>query len=140
VTLVDLTRELTDDEVERRLVDLDRRIDVRAEDAHADPAQAAEGPEAVALAASGFHARPPIDLHAERARPHLPRASGGTELDRHVAKPVCAALEAHAGLVRVQPAHGHAGDLRAGGQLGGRAGEGEAEEDADADERCRDEQ
>jgi hypothetical protein len=140
VSLVDLTRELADDEVECRLVDLGRRMNVCAEDPHADPAQAAEGAEAVALAASGLHARLPVDFHAELARPHLPRAPGGAELDRHVAEPVSAALEAHAGLVRVQAAHGDAGDLRAGWQLGGRAGKGEAEERADADEHCSDEQ
>ena len=140
VILADLARELADHEIECGLVDLSRRVDVRAEDPHADPAQPAERAEALSLAARRLDARAPVDLHAELARPDLPRAPCGAELDRHVAKPVGAALEAAARVVGVQTADGHAGDPRAGGQLGRRACEGEAEEGADADEHCRNEQ
>ena len=131
---------LPDEEVERGLVDLGRRMDVGAEDAHADPAEAAQRPEAVALPPGGLDAGAPVDLDAERARADLPRATGRPELDRNVAQPVGAPLEAPAGLVGVEPADGHACDPRTGGQLGRRTGEGEAEKRAHADEERRHEQ
>ena len=122
---------LPDEEIERGLVDLGRRMDVGAEDAHADPAEAAQGAEAVALTPGRLDARAPVDLDAERARADLPCATGRPELDGDVTQAVGAPLEPHRGDVRVEPADGHAGDAGAGGQLGRRAGEGEAEERAD---------
>ena len=72
VLLVDLLRDLSDEVLERRLVDLGRRMDVGAEDAYAEPAEAAERAEAVTLPTGGLDARAPVDLDAECARADLP--------------------------------------------------------------------
>ena len=114
-------------EVKGPLEHAGRRRDVRAEDAHADPAEAADRADAVALVERQLDGRVPVGLDAEAHRPQRPLMTGGREGDRHPGERVGAALELRAGLARGQAADVDAVDLDPGRDPGRGAGEDEAE-------------
>jgi hypothetical protein len=114
-------------EGERPLEHAGRRRDVRAEDTHTEPAEAADRADAVALVERELGGGVPVRLDAETHRPQRPVVPARGEGDRHLRQRVGAALELGAGLARGQPAHVDAVDLHSGGDPARGAGEDEAE-------------
>jgi hypothetical protein len=106
------------------------RRDVGAEDAHADPAEAADRGEPVALVEREPHGRGPVRLDAETARAQAPPMTGGREDDGHRGKRDRARLELRPCLGRRQPADVDAVDADPGCDPVGRPGEHESEHDA----------
>ena len=106
------------------------RRDVRAEDADADPAEAADRGEPVALVEREPHGRVPVRLDAEAARPQPPLMAGGREDDRHLGERDRARLELRPCLGSRQPADVDAVDADPGCDPVGRPGEHESEHDA----------
>ena len=126
--LVELERDLAELVLERRLVDLRRRRDVRAEDPDADALKAAQRPETLSLAPRGVDRGGPVGLDAEPMRGHLPALGAAEERHRDVLERRRAPLEELLRGRRGHPADADARDRDAGGDLRGRAGEDRAEE------------
>ena len=127
VRAVDLLRDACELEGERPLEHARRRRDVRAEDTHAEPAEAAQRADAAALVERELHGRVPVRLHAEVDRAQRPLVPGGGEGHGHLGERAGAALELRASLAGSQAADVDAVDLDAGGDLARRAGEDEPE-------------
>src|SRR4029079_3804462 len=111
VRAVDGSRDLADLEDERPFEHAGRRRDVRAEDAHADPAEPAQGAEATALVERELDGRVPVRLHAQADRPQTPFVPGGGERDGNLGERVGAALQLRARLAGGQAADVDAVDL-----------------------------
>jgi hypothetical protein len=108
--LVELLRELRQLIVERGLVDLRRRRDVGAEHAHADPLEAAERAEAVALLERRVDRRAPVGLDAEPVRRDAPAPVAAEEDDRDVLERLRPPLQQLLGGRRGHPADADTGD------------------------------
>ena len=121
------------------VVDLGRRRDVCSEEAQVEPAEAAQGAEAVALAADGVDGGAPV--HADPEVPGLqpPRPRADAEGHRDRGERVRPAFEDGSSLMRRLPAHVDARDPDAVGEPRGRARKGEPEHHrSEADKRRED--
>ena len=107
-----VSREAGELEVERGAVGLHRRRDLGAEEPRLEAAEAADGPEALALAGRGLDRRGPVGLDAERRGLDGVPLAARREDDGNVRDAVEALFEHAARLVRRQAAHVDAGDLR----------------------------
>ena len=126
---IDGSGDLVELPLQRRVVHLRRRCDVRAEEAQVETAEAAERAEAVPLAADRVDGCSPVHLDAEAARLEPPRAGADPERDRHPGERLRPALEDRPGLARRLAADVDAGDADAVAEARRGAGEGEAEHD-----------
>ena len=115
---------------QRLFPDPGRRGDVGAEDANADPAQAAEGREALAVALGQLDGRRPVGLDTEVGRPQLPEVTLRGEDDRDARHGAGPGLELRRRLARRQAADVDPGDPHTGGDPVRRAGEREPQHDA----------
>ena len=121
--------------LERGVVRLRGRRDVRAEEAHADPAEAANRRRPVGLVERARDRASPVDVDVELPCGQLPLATGGAEHDRPGSDRARAGFELLPRLDRRQPADGDARDLDAGGHARRRAGESQSEHaDGEGDE------
>ena len=133
----DRLRQASDLVAEPGVVDLRRRRDVGAEDAHLQALEAAHGAEALALAPGGVDGRRPVDLDAEPPRRELEAPAVDDERDGDARERGRAPLEQRLRLGRRHPRDVDARDVDAAGEPVGRAGEDEPErgrgDDADRD-------
>ena len=91
-----------------------RRRDVCAEDPDADPPEAPERPEAVAVLLGELHGRSPVSLNAEVRGAQAPRAPAGHEGDGDIGHGAGAGLELVDRLAGREPADVDSGDADAG--------------------------
>ena len=106
---------------QRPVVHLGRRRHVRSEEAHVEPAEAAQGPEALALPPNGVDRRVPVHANAEAPRLEPPDVRADTEADRHCFERVRPRLQGTFCLVRRLPADVDARDANAVCEPCGRA-------------------
>ena len=121
---------------QRAVEDPRRRRHVRSEEVDVDAAEAAERPEAVALALRRVDGRLPVGLDAEGGGADPEPLARRDEDDRLVGERGRPALEQRPRVLRLQPADVDPVDADAFGDLRRRSGEDEAEHDAGADDHA----
>src|SRR5207247_10472180 len=117
-------------EVQGTLPDARRRRDVGAEDAHADPPEATEGPKTVAVPPGELYRGRPVGLDADAHRPYAPTPARCREHDRDIRDRTRFRLELRGRLAAREAADVDAVDPDALGDLVGRAREREPEQNA----------
>ena len=131
VVAVDRLGELAELVVERGVVDGDGRLDLGAEDADVQTAEAADGAEALALVPGGGDGGTPVGLDAESGRRDPEPLAARLEHDGPVGELVRARLQRGDGLVGRQAADVDARDRDALGEPVGRACEDESDHRGD---------
>ena len=118
-------------EVERRGVHARRGRHIGAEDAHAEPAEAAEGPESVSVTPGELDRGTPVDANSELIRSQGPTPAPGREDDGNTLQRMSPSLEPAPRRVGRQAADVDAGDPHARGEPLGRPREDEPQDQSE---------